>query len=283
VSLLVGAGLSQSANADVVADARELEALGFDFLSITDHLPGRRPSLETWTQLTWVAARTERIRVATNVLGLPYRPPAVLAKMTETLDRLSGGRLILGLGAGGSNAEFAALGLPVRSPGEKIDALEEALAIIRGLWTEPVFTYEGRFYQVRDAEIEPKPERPIPIWLGTYGKRALALTGREADGWLPSMFFAPPERMVEMRDVVRKAAEEAGRDPDDITYAYNVGVQVGDDLRSDQRTISGGPAEVTERLRDLVDRLGLTALSLWIRGAEQRRRFAAEVLLALRA
>lgn len=282
MSLLVGAGLSQSATTDVVTDARWLEDHGFDFLTITDHLPGRRPSLETWTQLTWVAARTERILVGTNVLGLPYRSPSVLAKMAESLDRLSGGRLILGLGAGGSNEEFSSMGLSVRTPGEKVDALEEALTVIRGLWTEDTFTFEGSHYQVRGAQLEPKPERRIPIWLGTYGKRSVALTGRLADGWLPSMPFAPPERMGELRELLLRAAEDAGRDPSEITVAYNVSVQIGEGLRADERSVTGGPDEVASRLRDLVERLGLGAIGLWIRGAEQRERFATEVLPALR-
>ena len=281
--MLVGAGLSQSAQADVVADARRLEELGFDLLSITDHLTGRRPTLETWTQLTWVAAKTERIGIATNVLGLPYRSPAVLAKMAESLDRLSGGRLILGLGAGGNNDEFRALGLPVRTPREKIDGLEEALQVIHGLWMEGSFSFQGNTYRVEEAQLEPKPERRIPIWLGTYGARALELTGRLADGWLPSMPFMPPKKHVERRDIVRKAAENAGRDTAEITFAYNIAVQIGEGLRADERSVTGGPDEVTERLIELRDRLGLGAVNLWIRGHDQRERFAAEVLPAIRA
>src|SRR2546426_3421276 len=92
---------STAAGADPVADARKAEALGFDFVSANDHLHGVDPRYETWTMLSWVAAGTSRIRVATRVLGVPYRNPAVLAKMAETFDRMSGGRLILGLGAGG--------------------------------------------------------------------------------------------------------------------------------------------------------------------------------------
>ncbi len=130
-----GLSLRTSADADVGEDAREAERLGFELVTAMDHLPGSRPSLETWTAMTWAAAATERIKVAPNVLGLPYRNPAVTAKMAETLHRLSGGRLILGLGAGGSNAEFDAFGLPVREAKEKIDAFEEALAVMRGLWS----------------------------------------------------------------------------------------------------------------------------------------------------
>src|SRR5207248_4983134 len=126
----------------------------------------------------YVAAATSRIRVATRVLGMPYRHPPMIAKMAETLDRLSGGRLILGLGGGSADDEHRAFGLGVRSPREKVDGLEEAITIIRGLWTEPRFTFHGGLYSTEEAEVEPKPEHPIPIWLGTFGPRALAVTGR---------------------------------------------------------------------------------------------------------
>ncbi|MGH2651238.1 MAG: LLM class flavin-dependent oxidoreductase, partial [Actinomycetota bacterium] len=103
---------SASDRSDPVGEARHAEELGFDLVTLWDHLYGTRPSYETWTLLTWMAASTSRISVGTNVLGLPYRNPVVIAKMAETLDRLSGGRLILGLGAGGNDAEFEAFGLP---------------------------------------------------------------------------------------------------------------------------------------------------------------------------
>ena len=140
--LLFGLNLSTSAapGADPARDARTAERLGFDFLSASDHPCGTAPTYETWTMLTWAAAATTRIRLATRVLGVPYRPPAIVAKMAETLDRLSGGRLILGLGGGYSDEEFRAFGLAVPSPRDKVDGLAEAIAITRGLWSEPTFT-----------------------------------------------------------------------------------------------------------------------------------------------
>jgi len=182
-ALLFGVNVNQSAGPglDPVAEARRAEELGFDFVSLSDHLHGTRPTFETWTLLTWIAA-SSRIRLATNVLGLPYRHPTVLAKMAESLDRLSGGRLILGLGAGGSDQEFRGFGLPLHSPGEKVDALDEAIDVIRGLWGTPSFSFDGRHYRTEGAEVEPKPAHAIPIWLGTYGDRAVELTGRKADG-----------------------------------------------------------------------------------------------------
>ena len=185
--LLLGLNIPTSAapGADPVALARQAEALGFDFVSASDHLHGGQPTHETWTMLAWIAAATTRIRVATRVLAVPYRHPPVLAKMAETFDRLSGGRLILGLGGGASNQEFHAFGLGARSPRDKIDGLEEAIQVIRGVWAQPRFSFDGRLYHTDGADVEPKPERHIPIWLGTFGPRALALTGRLADGWIP--------------------------------------------------------------------------------------------------
>jgi len=275
---------SASDRSDPVGEARHAEEVGFDLVTVWDHLHGDRPSFETWTLLTWIAASTSRISVGTNVLGLPYRNPVVTAKMAETLDRLSGGRLILGLGAGGNNQEFEAFGLPVRSPKEKIEALEEAITIIRGVWFAPSFTFEGRHYRTVGVEVEPKPSRPIPIWLGTYGPRALELTGRMAEGWLPSMSYAPPDVAREKLKVVKEAAEGAGRDPGTLTYAYNVSVRVGGDPATDpDRMVAGEPDAVAERLASLMAD-GFTCLNFWLSGdrAEQRERLANDVLPAVR-
>jgi alkanesulfonate monooxygenase SsuD/methylene tetrahydromethanopterin reductase-like flavin-dependent oxidoreductase (luciferase family) len=271
--------------ADPVAAARRAEDLGFDFVSASDHLHGRQPTYEPWTMLSWIAAATSRIRVATRVLGVPYRPPAVLAKMAETFDRLSGGRLILGLGGGAVDEEFRAFGLPVRSPRDKVDGLEEAIRIARGMWSRPGFTFQGRLYRTDGADLEPKPDRRIPIWLGTYGNRALALTGRLADGWIPSLAYAPPDRVVAMRERVLGAAVAAGRDPGEITCAYNVGVRVDERATAEEAAVVvGSPEAVTERLLGFCS-LGFDALSLIPVGPdhrEQAERLGREVVPALR-
>jgi alkanesulfonate monooxygenase SsuD/methylene tetrahydromethanopterin reductase-like flavin-dependent oxidoreductase (luciferase family) len=285
--IMIGLSVSTAAapGADPVAAARGAEELGFDFVSASDHLHGRQPTYETWTMLSWIAAATSRIRVATRVLGVPYRPPAVLAKMAETFDRLSGGRLILGLGGGAVDEEFRAFGLPARSPRDKVDGLEEAIRIARGLWSEPGFTFQGRLYRTDGADLEPKPEHRIPIWLGTYGDRALALTGRLADGWIPSLGYAPPERVVVMRDRVLAAARAAGRDPAEITCAYNVGVRVDDGAEARPSMVADGAGAVVERLLGFRE-LGFDALSLIPVGPgerEQAELLGREVLPALRA
>jgi alkanesulfonate monooxygenase SsuD/methylene tetrahydromethanopterin reductase-like flavin-dependent oxidoreductase (luciferase family) len=285
--VLIGLSISTAATpgADPVAAATRAEELGFDFVSASDHLHGRQPTYEPWTMLSWIAAATSRIRVATRVLGVPYRPPAVLAKMAESFDRLSGGRLILGLGGGAVDEEFRAFGLPARSPRDKVDGLEEAIRIARGLWSQPGFSFDGRLYRTDGADLEPKPDRHIPIWLGTYGNRALALTGRLADGWIPSLGYASPERVVAMRERVLAAARAAGRDPREITCAYNVGVRVDERAGSQPSAVAGSPAAVAERLLGFLER-GFTALSLIPLGPgehEQAGRLASEVVPALRA
>lgn len=276
---------SAAAGADPVADARRAEELGFDFVSASDHLHGEQPSYETWTMLSWIAAATSRLRVATRVLAVPYRSPAVLAKMAETLDRLSGGRLILGLGGGYSDEEFRAFGLGTPTPRDKVDGMQEAIRIIRGLWSEPSLRFQGRLYHTDGAQVAPKPEHHIPIWLGTYGNRALAVTGRLADGWIPSLGFAPPEQVAPLRDRVLEAARGAGRRAEDITCVYNVAVRVDERADPQPSTVSGSPDAVVERLRGFLG-LGFTAFNLMPDGPgkdEQAERLAREVMPALRS
>jgi probable F420-dependent oxidoreductase len=284
---LFGLGISTSAapGADPVADARRAERLGFDFVSASDHLHGGQPTFEPWTLLSWIAAATSRIRVATRVLAVPYRQPTVVAKMAESFDRLAGGRLILGLGGGALDEEFRAFGLGVRPPRDKVDGLEEAVRIIRGLWSQPTFTFHGRLYRADGAELAPKPDRRIPIWLGTYGPRALALTGRLADGWIPSLGYAPPERVTVMRQRVLAAAQQAGRDPGELTCAYNLEVRLDEHAGARPSVVAGPPDAVTERLLGFLE-LGFTALNLIPAGPgrdEQVERLGREVLPALRA
>ena len=286
--MLFGLNISTSARSesDPVADAQHAEALGFDFVSASDHLHGGSPTFETWTMLSWIAARTSRIHLATRVLAVPYRSPAVLAKMAESFDRLSGGRLILGLGGGAMDDEFRAFGLPTPSARDKIDGLEEAIRIIRGMWSEPQFSYPGRLHRTDGAQIEPKAARRIPIWLGTFGDRALAVTGGLADGWIPSLGYAPPEQVVVMRDKVMEAARAAGRDPAEITCAYNVALRIDErDTPPEPNVVSGSADAVADQLIGFT-RLGFTALNFILVGDDSRdqaERLARQVIPAVRA
>ncbi|HEX5014055.1 MAG TPA: LLM class flavin-dependent oxidoreductase [Candidatus Limnocylindrales bacterium] len=269
-ALLIGLGISASPGPgiDPVAEARLAEDLGFDYVSTSDHLNGRTPTYEPWTLLTAVAAVTTRIRVLTRVLAIPYRHPAVLAKMAETLDRLSNGRLILGLGGGYSDDEFRAFGLAVPTNRDKVDAVAEQIAIARALWSEPSATFDGRLYSIHEAVVEPKPEHRIPIWLGMYKPRGLALTGREADGWIPSIGFAPPPVVPGLMQRVRDAAESVGRDPSEVTAAYNMLVRVGDEQPGNVMTVSGPSAAIAEQLLGFRE-LGFTSFNLATTGSDR--------------
>ncbi len=285
--IMFGLGLSTSAapGANPVAMAATAEELGFDFVSASDHPCGDQPTFETPTMLAWIAARTSRIRVATRVLGVPYRPPPMVAKMAETLDRLSGGRLILGLGGGYSDAEFRAFGLGVPTPREKVQGLAEAVSIIRGLWSQQSLTFAGARYQTEAARIEPKPGHRIPIWLGTFGERALAVTGQLADGWIPSLGHAPPEQGRVMRDRVLSAARQAGREPEEITCGYHLEIRVDDRAAPRPGLVTGSADAVAEQLIGFI-KLGFTALSFAPAGRgpqEQAQRIALEVIPAVRA
>ncbi len=271
---------------DQATEALYAEQLGYDVVTLhRDTLHSEDPSFENWTLLTWLAAHTTRIRVAPVVLALPNRHPAVLAKMAETLDRLSGGRLILVLGAGGPMNEpaYRAFGLAQRSPREKVEALEEAIDILRGLWSTSGFSYTGQHFRTEGATIEPKPSHPIPIWLGVFGDRMIDLVGRKADGWLPTYQFLEPEQAYRKLEHIRNGAEHAGRNPDHIMYGYNIPVLVQEGSVTTKGQIAGSAEEVARQLADFV-RHGFTFLNVWPSGeaAKQRERLAREVLPIVR-
>lgn len=280
--LRFGVTVSNEPGVDLTQEALHAEALGFDVVTVHGDVMNRpQPTLEAWTALTWLAAATTTLRFAPNVLVLPNRHPAVLAKMAETLDRLSGGRLVLALGAGaGINDEaFRALGLDVRTSASRVEALEEAIDVMRGLWEASSFTFPGRHFRVAAAELRPRPDRRIPIWLGAFGPRMLSLTGRKADGWLPTMHWLPPDAARAGMQRVRAAAREAGRDADDLTYGYNVAVTVDERARPSAGLVAGAPAVVAEQVTGFV-RAGFDFLNFMPVGDpwQQRVRLARDVV-----
>ena len=271
---------------DPMTEALHAEQLGFDVVTLHgDALHGNNPSFELWTLLCWVAAHTTSIRVAPVVLALPHRHPAVLAKMAETLDRLSGGRLLLVLGGGGPMNEpaYRALGLSQRSPREKVEALEEAIDILRGLWSASTFSYPGQHFRTEGATIEPKPSHLIPVWLGVFSDRMLDLVWRKADGWFPTYQFLEPEQAFRKLEHIRRVAEQAGRNPDKITYAYNVPVLIEAGAVTNRWRIAGNAGEVARQLTHMV-RHGFTFLNIWPVGEApvQRERLKRDVLPAVR-
>ena len=285
LSFGVGVPTSAGPGDDPVGLAREAERLGYDFVSAADHPCGSNPSYETATMLTWIAARTSRIKVASRVLAVPFRRPAMVAKLAASLDLLSGGRFILGLGGGYSDDEITALGGPALSPSEKIDGLAEAIQVIRGAWTHSGYTQDGRHHSVRGLEMEPKPSHLIPVWLGTFGPRALAVTGRLADGWIPSLGYLPVEEIPAMRQRIDAAAEAAGRRPDQIRGILNVSIRIDPDAQPQPDAVTGTAKQVVSQLRNLLG-LGFTGFNFLTSGPDPRanmQRLAEEVLPVLRS
>lgn len=248
------------------------ERVGFDLVTFQDH-PYQPGFHDTWTLLSWVAARTSRIHVSGNVLNLPLRQPAVLARAAASLDLLSGGRVDLGLGAGGFWDAIEAMGGRRLTPGQGVDALSEAIDIIRGIWDphrRGPLRAGGRWHRVDGAKTGPAPAHEIPIWLGAYKPRMLRLTGRKADGWLPSLGYLEPGALAAGNRVVDDAAAEAGRDPREITRLLNVppqtpaaelarlaledGISVFIVASDDERTFEAFAGEVLPAVREEVER-----------------------------
>jgi alkanesulfonate monooxygenase SsuD/methylene tetrahydromethanopterin reductase-like flavin-dependent oxidoreductase (luciferase family) len=223
---------------------------GVDLVGVQDH-PYQRRFFDTWTLLSYVAGRTERIGLVPDVVNLPLRLPSVLAKSAASLDVLSGGRVELGIGAGAFWEGVEAMGGPRRSGKESVDALEEAIAVLRGFWSgQDSVDVEGEHYRVKGAKPGPPPAHPIGIWVGAYGPRMLRLTGRLADGWLPSLGgkYLSDEDAPRLQAAVDEGAKAAGRDPAEIVRAANV---PGIDVTAD---------DAAERLARVVDGLGFTTL-----------------------
>jgi alkanesulfonate monooxygenase SsuD/methylene tetrahydromethanopterin reductase-like flavin-dependent oxidoreductase (luciferase family) len=199
------------------------EDAGLDLVGVQDH-PYQRRFFDTWTLLSYAAGRTDRVRLVPDVINLPLRLPTLLAKSAASLDVLSNGRVELGIGAGAFWEAIEAMGGPRRSPKESVDALEEAITILRAFWSERSVTFEGNYYRVRGAKPGPAPAHPIGIWVGAYGPRMLRLTGRLGDGWLPSLGerYMRADDAPRMHAAVDEGAKEAGRDPADIERAVNV-------------------------------------------------------------
>ena len=213
-----------------LALAELADELAFDLIGVQDH-PYQRRFFDTWTLLTAMAMRTKNIQVFPDVANLPLRPPAVLAKAAASLDLLSGGRAELGLGAGGFWDAIKAMGGPVRTPGESVAALEEAIQVIRLMWSgERGVHFEGKFYQLAGVHTGPKPAHPMGIWLGAYKPRMLSLIGRAADGWVPSLGRLQPEDLAEGNARIDDAARAAGRDPRSIRRVLNASADLPPEL-----------------------------------------------------
>lgn len=181
------------------------------------------PCLEGWTTLTALAQATERLRVGVLVTGIHYRHPAVLANMASALDIVSGGRLEFGIGAGWNEEESDAYGIELGSIKERFDRFEEACEVLKGLLTQETTTFDGKFYQLKDARNEPKgPQQPHPPFCigGSGEKRTLRITAKYADHW--NFVGGPPEEFARKRDVLAAHCADIGRDPKEITLSAHV-------------------------------------------------------------
>ena len=245
--------------ATVVRLAQLAEQRGLDLIGIQDH-PYNPDLLDTWTLLAHLAAATDSIRLFPDVACLPLRPAAVLARAAASLDLLSDGRVELGLGAGYFLDPIAGMGGPRLTTGESVDALEEAIGVIRAIWTSDApITRPGRFHHLERAAPGPTPAHDIGIWVGSYKSRMLALTARLADGWVPSQAYASPtetERLSERLDVL---ALDAGREPADILRIYNVNGRFAPNGRG---FLDGPPAQWAEQLAELVLKQGFSSFVL---------------------
>ena len=200
---------------------------GLDLLGIQDH-PYQRRFLDTWTLISTLVPITERIRFFPDVANLPLRPPAVLAKAAASLDVLSGGRVEMGLGAGSFWEAIQAMGGPRRSPGEAARSVEEAIQVMRLVWSqERSVRFDGEIYSLRGLKPGPHPVHEIGIWVGAGGPRMLGLIGRLADGWVPSMFWAPPDRLPALHEHIDEGAEKVGKEPGEIRRVYNLSGTIG--------------------------------------------------------
>lgn len=277
-----------------VARARLAEDLGLDLVTFQDH-PYQPAFLDTWTLLSYVASATERIHVAPNVVNVPMRPPAVLARAAASLDLLSGGRVDLALGAGAFWDAMEAMGARRLSAGESVDALAEALAVIRALWGQGDGPTAGRggvrvpgaHHRLAGAEPGPATARRIPVWLGALGPRMLRLTGTAADGWLPSLGRVGTDGLRAGNAAIDDAALAAGRDPREITRLLNVSGTFSDGPADPDGArgpdLVGPPEAWVERLLPLVVDEGVSTLVLASDDESTTRRFAEEVVPALRA
>ncbi len=203
---------------EYLAIARAAEECGFDSIWVGDHLlyddPERGP-WEAWTLLAALAAATERVRLGPLVACAGFHPPGLLAKMAATIDEVSGGRFVLGLGAGWNEREFAAYGIPYD---RRVGRFEEAFAIVRGLLEGERVTLDGRFHQADDAVLVPRPQRHVPLMIGSNGPRMLSIALPHATWW--NTWFEDygntPEGFAALNARISEAAERAGRDPAEI-------------------------------------------------------------------
>jgi probable F420-dependent oxidoreductase len=283
--------------------ARQAERLGFDAVWSAERVvqpwsidtpypygedgafivPPDRPFLDAMTCLAFLSGRTERVRLGVSVLVLPYRHPLYWARVAASLDLLSSGRFILGVGVGWMAEEFEALGAPFAERGRMSD---EQLEILRRLRAEERAGFEGRHYRFHDVSFHPKAPA-MPVWVGGEGRAARRRAGRFGDAWFPYFVRITPAELGRLHQEVRDHAREAGRDPDGValTVCRSIELTPGAVAVEPDR-LRGSPEQLAEALRSHAE-AGVSHLALqftarrWPERTEQIERFAAEVMPAL--
>jgi alkanesulfonate monooxygenase SsuD/methylene tetrahydromethanopterin reductase-like flavin-dependent oxidoreductase (luciferase family) len=284
-NLLFGTFISPAAQPAMHAVdlAMVADRVGLDLATFQDH-PYQPRFHDTWTLLSYVASRTKNIHVSGNVLNLPLRSPAMIARSAASLDLLSGGRVELGIGAGGFWDAIEAMGGRRLEAGQSIEALDEAIQIIRAMWdtSQPGgVRINGKYYQINGAKRGPKPAHNIGIWIGAYKPRILKLTGRVADGWLPSLGYLQGgiTDLEEMNKHIDEGAAAAGRDPSKIRRLLNISGQFA---RTGRSLLNGPPQQWAEDLANITLRYGITGFIIAADDAPTLELFANEVVPATR-
>jgi F420-dependent oxidoreductase-like protein len=248
---------------------RQIEERGFEWISIWDHFyaadaSGSASCLEAVAAHAALVDTTERVRCGSLVYSIGYRHPAVLANAMATLDQMANGRVVLGLGAGWHQVEYDAYGIPFPPVPVRLRQLEEGVQCVRGLLDDPVTSFDGEFFTLRDARCEPKPvQERLPIWIGGGGEKVtLRVAARHADGW--NVPFVAPDTYAHKVSVLGGHCERAGRDPSSITKAVNVGLawseadldaQFGGGMSEYVRpgVLMGTPQEMVDRIGEYRD------------------------------
>ncbi|MGH7831300.1 MAG: LLM class F420-dependent oxidoreductase [Candidatus Binatia bacterium] len=290
----------------LVQAARQAEALGYEAVWAADRIiipweikttypyseeqkfivPPDRPFLEPLTCLAFLAGCTEKIKLGMSVLVLPYRHPLYSAKVATTIDHLSNGRFILGVGVGWMREEFEALGLSFEERGKLGD---EQIEIIKGLWKEDRPSFEGHYYRFDNVAFYPKGlQKPsIPIWVGGEGLHAQRRAGRCGDAWFPYFVKITPQELAQGFDNVRRFATEAGRIPEEIALNCCLPIEITSRAeRQEEGALRGTPEQIVEALQPYAA-VGVSHLALqfmvprWPERMEQIERFATEAMPAL--
>jgi F420-dependent oxidoreductase-like protein len=295
----VHAGLQHTNIAELQELWARIETLGFDWISIWDHFyaadaTGDPHCLEAITTHTALALSTTKVTCGSLVYSAGYRHPAVLANAMATLDQIANGRVVLGLGGGWLQNEYDVYGMHYGTPGERLRMLGEYVQCVRGLLTQDRTTFAGEFFNLTEAQCEPKPvQARLPIWIGGGGEKVtLRIAAQYADGW--NVPFIPPEAWAHKAAVLDEHCADVGRDPSEIMKTVNVGMAFTDEeLKRQFGRMSNfvKPGVLSGSVQEMVDKVGAyiaagaQSVILAMRAPFDRdglERFAAEVIPAVR-